>query len=191
MGYYSFIWLLIIKKEIEVKAYLKDKELVLKSLIELGAILGDVIHQDGTEYAKVGGTLEEYLSNNHFVRVRTENGIHKFTVKDPSRVFSLSKIEHETKIEDRVAVENALKLMGYLPILRINKKRQIAKYKDYEICIDEVDELGSFIEIEKMSEDDPGIVLKELQALLFSLGVLPEDEVQKGYDILMFEKLGR
>jgi adenylate cyclase class 2 len=179
------------KKEIEVKAYLKDREKVLNSLIELGTILGEVIHQDGTEYAKIGNTLEEYLSNSHFVRVRTENGVHKFTVKDPSRKFSLSKIEHETKIDNREAVENALLLMGYLPVLRINKKRQIAKYKDYEICIDEVDELGSFIEIEKMSEEDPGIVLKELQDLLFSLGVLPEHEVQKGYDILMFEKMGK
>lgn len=174
-------------KEIEVKAYLKDKDAVLNSLKDLGVVLGDIINQDGTEYAKKGNTLEEYLSNNYFVRVRTENGIHKLTVKDPSRNFALSKIEYETKIENREAVENMLKLMGYLPVLRINKKRQIAKYKDYEICIDEVDELGHFIEIEKMSDKDESLVLNELRELLFSIGVDPKDEVSEGYDILMFK----
>ena len=28
------------------------------------------------------------------------------------------------------------------------------KYKEYEICLDEVEELGSFIEVEKMSDED-------------------------------------
>ncbi len=176
-------------KEIEVKAYLKDKQKVLASLNSLGVVLSEPIVQKGTEYGKLGGTLDAYLSNEYFIRVRTENNAHKFTVKKPMREFSLSKIEYETKIENREQMEQALVLMGYKPVLKINKVRQKANYKDYEICIDDVEGLGAFIEIEKMSAEDPGKVLKELQSFLFSLGVSEADEVKKGYDILMFEKL--
>ena len=175
-------------KEIEVKAYLKDKQTILDSLATMGVILSEPIFQDGTEFAKIGSNLSEYLSNDHFVRIRTENGIHKMTVKKDDEDFPLSKIEFESKIENREQVEQALMAMGYNPVLRIKKMRQKANYKDYEICIDEVEELGSFIEIEKMSDEDTGSVIAELRELLFSLGVREEDEVNKGYDILMFEK---
>jgi adenylate cyclase class 2 len=175
-------------KEIEVKAKLKNKEKVLNSLETLGAVLSLPIAQDGTEYAKTGNTLSEYLSNDHFVRIRTENGVHKMTVKKPSKDFALAKLEFESKIENREEIEKALMIMGYNPVLRIKKIRQKAKYKEYEICIDEVEELGSFIEIEKMSDEDEGTVIAELQTLLFSLGIEKEDEVKKGYDILIFEK---
>lgn len=172
-------------KEIEVKAYLKDKQKILDSLISLGVKLSEPIIQDGTEYAKVGATLSEYLSNDHFVRVRTENGVHKMTVK---KDYEDSKVEFESKIENREQIENALKIMGYNPVLQIKKIRRKANYKDYEICIDEVEELGSFIEIEKISDEDTAIVIAELRDLLFSLGVMKEDEINKGYNILMFEK---
>lgn len=175
-------------KEIEVKAYLKDRQKVLDSLSALGIVLGEPIFQDGTEFAKAGNTLAEYLINDHFVRLRTENGVHNMTVKKDDKDFPLSKVEFESKIENREQVEQALMAMGYNPVLRIKKIRQKAKYKDYEICIDEVEELGSFIEIEKISNEDTGSVIAELRDLLFSLGVKEEDEVKKGYDILMFEK---
>ncbi|MDP2788615.1 MAG: hypothetical protein Q8O46_00980 [bacterium] len=57
--------------------------------------------------------------------------------------------------------------------------------------MDEVEELGAFIEVEKMIATDDisdSDVLRELQSSIFSLGVSPEDEVKKSYDIMMIEK---
>ena len=175
-------------KEIEVKAYLKDKNKILNSLAELGVQLSEPIVQDGTEYVKEIGSPEIYNSNEYFLRVRTENGIHKFTIKKSPEGIELVSIEYETKIEDRDSFEKALVMMGYKPAMRIQKVRQKGKYKNYEICIDEVVDLGSFIEVEDMSDRDTPIVLAELQEFLFSLGVSPEDEVKKGYDTLILEK---
>ena len=67
-------------------------------------------------------------------------------------------------------------------------ERRKTKYKDLEICLDVVKDLGFFIEVEKMSNDDPKIVREELQKFLFSLGIPPEDEVFYGYDTLIFKK---
>lgn len=59
-------------------------------------------------------------------------------------------IWNESKIKLKEFSEgiNFLSLIGMKPYLYINRKRQIRKFKDLKIYIDEVDMLGSFIEIE-------------------------------------------
>ena len=86
-------------------------------------------------------------------------------------------------------LEKLLSVMGYFPVLHIKKERVIGHLNEYEICLDNVESLGPFIEVEKMSDEDPQAVRKELQDFLFSLGVKEEDEVHVGYDILMFRYL--
>jgi adenylate cyclase class 2 len=177
-------------KEIEVKAHLKDRELVLENLNKLGCVFDEPIFQDGMEFSRIqDANLEQYLNDDYFVRVRTSQGIHTFTVKKPVKDVALAKIEHETIITNREAVESALTLMGYFPVLHIKKERTIGHLDGYEICIDDVENLGAFIEVEKMSNEDPQKVREELQNFLFSLGVKEEDEVHVGYDILMFRYL--
>lgn len=43
--------------------------------------------------------------------------------------------------------------LGYKPWVEVNKKRRYSKYQDCNICIDEVERLGSFIELEFLVED--------------------------------------
>jgi predicted adenylyl cyclase CyaB len=55
------------------------------------------------------------------------------------------------------------------------------------ICLDEVRDLGTFIELEKITEgEDPIKVQSELFAFLKSLGVREEDRVERGYDTLLY-----
>ena len=64
------------------------------------------------------------------------------------------KIQEHTWNESKIKLKefkegiNFLSLIGMKPYLYINRKRQIRKYKDLKIYIDEVDMLGNFIEIE-------------------------------------------
>ena len=76
--------------------------------------------------------------------------------------------------------------MKLKPIHHVRKK---AKYNDMEICIDAVEQLGSFIEVEKLSEGDSLQIQEQLFTFLESLGVTKEDQVIKGYDTLMWEYL--
>lgn len=179
-------------KEIEVKARLKDKEKVLSELKKSGCVLGDPVRQIDTVYTRVIGGLQEYLTNDHFVRIREKSdGRFIFTVKVPKALKeNLVKQEHETEIKNALELEQSLFIMGYKISNKVIKIRYTAKLNDYEICIDEVEDLGSFIEVEKLAEhdSDEAVILKELQAFLFSLGISESDEVKKGYDILMIEK---
>lgn len=180
-------------KEIEVKAHLKNREVVMKKLTELGCTFDEPIFQDSMEFSPVQNpNLEQYLKPDFFLRIRTTNGKHVLSIKKPLvGQHQLSKIEHETEVVNRGELEKLFDTMGYFPSLQIKKERTIGHYNGYEICLDNVENLGSFIEVEKMSDVDPTQVRKELQDFLFSIGVDKEDEVHDGYDILMFRKLGR
>ena len=176
-------------KEIEVKAQLNNKETVLQELEKLGCVLSEPITQIDTVYAKIVGSVSEYAKNDHFLRIREKSdGRYIFTVKADPTKHALVKTEHETEILNPVEMRKAIFLMGYHIANKLTKIRQIGHYKDYEICVDEVEGLGSFIEVEKISDEDPEIVLTELKKLLFTLGILPEDETKKGYDIMVIEK---
>ncbi len=176
-------------KEIEIKAYLKNEAQVIKKLEELGCSLSQPIRQVDTVYTRIpANTLEEYLTNDHFVRIREKSdGKFIFTVKRPLSKEVLTKAEHETEIMNNKELENALFLMGYQVASKVIKVRKTAYYKDIEICIDEVEKLGAFIEVEKMSDENVDKVRQELHEFLFSLTVSTDDEVRKGYDILEIE----
>jgi adenylate cyclase, class 2 len=175
-------------KEIEVKARLINTEEVLEKLKSLGCILSEPVRQVDTVYTKVIGNLEEYKKNDHFLRIREKSdGKFVFTVKKPVSWEVLTKIEHETEIKNAKELEQALFVMGYKIANRVVKSRRTTDFEEFEICIDEVEKLGSFIEVEKMSDQDIDLVRKDLNVFLVSLGVSPEDEVHKGYDIMAIE----
>ena len=57
------------------------------------------------------------------------------------------------------------------------------------ICLDKVEGLGEFIEVEKITEQDDSIqTQKKLFDFLKSLGISEEDQVFKGYDTLIEEQ---
>jgi len=178
--------------EIEVKARLKDREGVITKLKELGCEFGVSKTQDDTVYAQNIGTVEEYYSNSVFLRIRIQDdGKVIFTAKQPIRksASELVKVEHESEISSADEMREMLKMMGYREAVRTKKTRQIGHYNDYEICLDDIEGLGSFIEIEKIAEENIArMIQKEMLEFLISLGTSPEDQVMKGYDILQLEQ---
>ena len=179
-------------KEIEVKAHLKDREAVIKKLAEFGCVLSEPVRQIDTVYAKKSDTAGEYNSaNEHFLRIRkTSDGKCIFTVKEKMKQHMASQ-EFETEVSDGESLEKALFLMGYAVANSLDKTRSTAHFQNYEICLDDVVHLGSFIEVEKFSEEDPDIVVEELFKFLMTLGVSKEDQVFKKYDTLIMEKMGK
>ncbi len=179
-------------KEIEVKAYLRDKGKVMEKLSSLGCVLSQPVRQIDTVYTNIPAeTVDEYFRNDHFLRIREQNdGRFIFTVKKPLSREVQTKLEHETEVKDAVELEQAILLMGYKVANKVIKVRRTAHLKDFEICIDEVEELGTFIEVERMSDGDVDAVRNELNEFLALLGVSSGDQVHKGYDIMMIEKQG-
>jgi adenylate cyclase class 2 len=178
-------------REIEIKAKLVDRAGVMEKLKGLGCAFSEPIRQEDTVYAKFTDTLEHFLSDDVFLRIRVKNGKKIiFTLKKRLKNH-LDALEHETEISSKEEIEQAILLMGYNRASRVNKERVTTEYNGCEICIDEVEGLGSFIEMEKLAEDGDGDkIQEELFQFFETLGIKREDRVREGYDILMIKAKG-
>ena len=79
--------------------------------------------------------------------------------------------------------------MNYKKQVIVEKTRIHSKYKDINICIDEVTKLGTFVELEIVTKDDTDIDLIEtkLYEAATELELDPSDRVMSHYDTMIFE----
>jgi len=66
---------------------------------------------------------------------------------------SKGRIEEETAVEDYSTMKKILINLGFKEVKEIIKKRDYYLFKDVEICLDFIEDLGYFVELEIMSED--------------------------------------
>lgn len=182
-------------REIEVKARVENKDALLKKLEDLSCALGETKVQNDVVYVQEYGSMEQFLSNELFLRIRESNNKILFTVKyhkDRTQNGNAldMPLEHEVEVSSRSELESMLVLLGFFPALNITKRRQTGHYKDWEICIDEVEGLGSFIEVEQLTHADEDIqpVTDAISSFLSTLGISPKDIGAKRYDIALLEK---
>jgi adenylate cyclase class 2 len=172
-------------REVEVKYRIRDSEALLAALKMRGIELGPPIGQDDQAYAPHGWSYGDDRQSVTFARLRTMGGRHVFTVKRPTENL-LSCEEHETDVTDRDQMHAAILAMGFRPTVRIVKVRRSAACRDMLLCVDELDGLGWFIEVERMvCGDMPGdLVQAELCRFVESLGVEAE-RTEQTYDWLV------
>ena len=100
--------------------------------------------------------------------------------------------EIETEIKDGENLKKIFNSLNFKSLIIVKKQREMYKYKDeFEICLDTVDNLGSFIEIEAI-KDFGSVDLTRLAITEFAkqLGLDGEKKATKGYPYLLMEKLG-
>ena len=176
------------KKEIEVKAKVKNSDAVIAKLSALGVSLSEPVHQEDAIYTNFSDKeFSDFKPGINFLRIRKSGGKILFTLKQ-SLINELEGIEKELEISSAQEMDEILVLMGYHRAVEVIKVRRKAKYKDYEICLDEVKTLGVFLEIEKITDEDSEKVQNEMLDLLMSFGIEKEDRVLNGYDTLVFMK---
>ena len=176
-------------REVEVKYRVRDAEALLAALKQRGIELGVLVRQDDQAYAPDGWVYGDARCGVPFARLRTVAGRHVFTVKRPAENV-LSCEEHETVVADRDQMHDAILAMGFWPTVRIVKTRRTATFGDLVLCVDELDGLGVFLEVERMVPGDvPGeAVQEELSRFVASLGIEAEQTGQT-YDSLVRDVL--
>ncbi|MBI5139437.1 class IV adenylate cyclase [Candidatus Nomurabacteria bacterium] len=177
--------------EVEVKARLGNREEVKNKLKILGCKFSEELHQ--VDEIFTGSKVFPPPRGTPVFRIRTQNGKYIFTLKI-NQSSRLDCIEHELEISNPDQMRAIIKLLGYKQDVTVDKKRIKTKYKDMEIVLDNVKDLGEFIEAEKMVEHENPEDRKKVQIELFefleTIGVKKEDQVIDGkYDIMLYEKL--
>jgi adenylate cyclase, class 2 len=172
-------------REVEVKYRVRDLDALLATLKVRGVELGMPFCQDDQAYAPKGWAYGDDRRGVPFARLRTVDGRHVFTLKRPAENV-LSCEEHETAVADRDQMHHAVVAMGFRPTVRIVKMRRTGRLGDMALCVDELDGLGTFLEVERMVPDGvPGeAVQAELSRFVASLGIDAE-QVSQTYDVLV------
>ncbi|OGE87924.1 MAG: hypothetical protein A3J07_00125 [Candidatus Doudnabacteria bacterium RIFCSPLOWO2_02_FULL_49_13] len=175
-------------KEIEVKAKVRNKAELLGKINALGIKLGPEIIQKDTIFVPPTLTSLPAEIGVPILRIREQGN--KFILTLKVRLSNgLDKQESETEISDPVAAREIILSTGFKAMESFTKKRQKAKYQSWEICVDEVEGLGSFVEVEEMSEDgDSETIQAELFNFLKTLGITEADREHYGYDVLIWQK---
>lgn len=161
--------------EIEIQVNIEDSKSLLEFL------------QKNADFQSEKHQIDEYFTPAHrnftgtrpvkeWLRLRDANGKYSINYKhwhyDESGK-SHHCDEYETKIEDLAQVRKIFEVLNFKPIVKVNKLRKIWVYRDYEIAVDSVKELGDFVEIEYIGKDekvDPKKITEEMVSFLKSVG---------------------
>jgi len=191
-------------QEVEVKARVSDFSKLENSLSKLGVTMSEPKEQKDIVYRPIGaGVADIYIYPNNeelarraipVLRIRETAGKVLLTLKKTIK-NELDCIEHEVEVSDAKVLADIIHHAGFLEIIRIRKLRRKGIYKsekgEYEICLDQVDELGDFVEVEKLTDGkDSELVQEELVTFLETLGILRENRVIFGYDTLLLKHRG-
>lgn len=171
-------------KEIEVKAKVTDKQSVQQKLEDLGCQFTSLISQKDRIFIPTGMALP-VESGVNVLRIREQDGKFIFTLKQ-AITNQLDCLEKESEVSNPQAMIDSFELLGFYEASTVHKQRMKCKYNGLEICLDTVEKLGDYIEVEKLAEEaDSQVVQDELFRFLKTLGVEEQDRVHDGYDVLI------
>lgn len=172
-------------REIEVKYQVDDLEALLVALKAHGIELGEPIYQDDQAYAPVGWQFGDSKLGVSFVRLRTVNGCHYFALKQPGE-NAQACLEYETEVGDRQAMHGAILHMGFYPTVRVAKTRRTTTLDHCSLCVDDLEGVGGFLELERLVPDDvpAEAVQAALAAFVSSLGIAAT-RIDETYDSLV------
>jgi len=181
-------------REIEIKARANDVVSIVEAITRQGGIVSEPITQHDRVFG-MPGVPGDSVNDSPWLRIRSEikDGAtkHVFTLKK-SITNQMDSIEHETEVSDEKELESIIKHLNFTPYSDLTKTRRKAYIGEIEVCLDHIEGLGDFIELEKLTaeETDYDAVIKELWGIFESFGITKDDEVTDGYDVLMNKHLG-
>lgn len=176
-------------REIEIKLKANNFEEIEKKLKEKDCFLSEPISQHDVIYSlkNASDEFEETKEGDVIIRIRHLKNTAELNLKQ-QRSNEMDNLEYETEVKDPDATHKILQTLGWQPVIEVKKIRRKGKLGKYEICLDQVEKLGTFVELEKLTDDDadPETVREELFKELELLGLSRNNEETMGYDTQIY-----
>ena len=174
--------------EVEMKIKINDLQELEYRLIELGAKLKEIVNQRDQYFAH---PKKDFAKTDEAFRIREDSNKVYLTYKGP-KFDSKSKTRVEINVEffDANKLTQILEQLDFKRVLVVSKERKIYEYKQIEFCLDEVEGLGSFLEVESIVQEreDFQEVRNKMAKLLRKLNFDPDKNIRESYLELLLEK---
>lgn len=180
--------------EVELKFPVKDYQQLVQNLDSIATIVEKDIYQKDTYFVPSHRNFIAQNPISEWLRVRKQkNGdsinYKRWHNKDECKAVSCD--EFETIVENISSLEKILESMNFKKIIIVEKTRNIWEYKNVQISIDNVSELGHYIELEAKGKFKDITEAKEhLYSIPKELNVDVGKQDFKGYPHLMLEHKG-
>jgi len=156
--------------EIEVKIKVESFELLKKKLIDMGAELCGNGYQEDVYY---NSPVCDFGITDEALRVRYSGEKAEATYKGPKLPGSSAKARKEINISVSSGqdFEKMLKRLGFRRTSVVSKQRDEYRFNETLIALDNVDDLGKFIEIEVLTEGTIENALEKIEQVKYELEI--------------------
>ncbi|MEK6935118.1 MAG: class IV adenylate cyclase [Nanoarchaeota archaeon] len=169
---------------VEVEIRFRTFEKIEDTLNEIGAKL---ISEDNE--SDVYFKFKEDRDRRFIIRIRNINDKTILTFKGSSLLEKDSAwLEWENEIADSEVLKKLLLSNGFVELVTIKKNRKKFIFQDFEINYDEVENLGSFVEIELQGDDPAQLRDRVMDFAIDKLKIPKKDLIEKGYVKLMLNE---
>lgn len=170
--------------EIELRARISNPNKIEQKIINLGAKLIKNKKQTDLYFGEIG--LYKKIGYSFLIRIRQEGDKIFMTYKGAQAKRDGVWEEYEFVIDDRDKGIKMVEAMGLEKIIEINKKRKEYKIDNITICLDNITNLGYFIEIESQNDND--INKEKLNKLMKQLDIDQKQIIHKGYVTILLKQ---
>jgi len=169
--------------EVEIKSPCGDPEAMGEKVISFG---GERLETRIDRDRYFNHPSRNFAETDEAVRIRSIGDRHYLTYKGPKlSATTKSRVEEEVSVASAEICENILLALGFTDVLLVVKKRELYELEDIEVCIDTIEGLGSFVELEVQTDhQDKGE--KKLFELAERLGLA--DFINRSYLEMLLEK---
>jgi adenylate cyclase, class 2 len=137
--------------EIEIKSRCENPEAIAHRILNMGGKHAGTVVESDTYY---NHPSRDFKTTDEALRIRQTQQGAVITYKGPKiGEKSKTRFERETEVENPQAMSDVLVKLGFSPVDTVVKKRDLYRIDDVEICLDDVEGVGRYVELEIMGED--------------------------------------
>ncbi len=173
--------------EAEIKIPIKNPEIIRTILKNRGELVSITRQYD----IYFQHPFRDFMITDEALRLRDENGVYELTYKGP-KIGNIGKtrVEISINVDDFDKTKQLLENLGFKTFIGISKIRELYRVNETFVAIDNVEDLGYYIEFEKQISDSKDIeqAEKELVNLAKELGLDINKSTRKSYLELLLGK---
>jgi adenylate cyclase class 2 len=177
----------MIEVELKVKFEKNDIPNFIRKLEDLGF---ERVVKKKEEDIYFNGIDRDFRETDEALRIRTSTNLDKgyvkyyLTYKGPKMDdISKTREEIEVQVSNGIHTKKIFEKLGFQPVKPITKIREIYKRDGVIISIDNVEDVGTYVEFEKIveSESEKSKALNDLLNLMKSLNISKNNLIKKSY----------